>query len=50
MHGQLTPEQHDELDEWVVASDENMELFAAATDEDNIRLSMDKAIQNYNSF
>jgi hypothetical protein len=40
MHAQLNSDQHDELDEWVVASNENMELFAAATDEKRIRLAM----------
>lgn len=36
MHGQLSTKQHDELDAWVVQSDENIELFAAATDDDHI--------------
>lgn len=40
MHNQLTTKQHDELDAWVEASDKNRELFAAAIDEDVIRLTM----------
>lgn len=42
MHGQLTPKQHDELDEWVEASDENQELFVEATDDDHIALILNK--------
>jgi hypothetical protein len=33
----ITPEEQDELDEWVGASDKNMQLFAGLTNEENIR-------------
>ncbi|MBV4357332.1 FecR family protein [Pinibacter aurantiacus] len=36
----LTTREHDELDEWVGQSDENMELFARLTDERNINEAM----------
>lgn len=44
MHGALTTEQHDELDRWVEESEDNQELFAAATDEDHIKATFDKII------
>ncbi|MBO9681750.1 MAG: hypothetical protein J7502_03585 [Flavisolibacter sp.] len=44
MHGQLTPEQHDELDAWVTESNENQELFVVATDEDHINLSLNRHV------
>lgn len=37
----LTPEEHDELDNWVGASDENMYLFEELTDEHNIKKALD---------
>ena len=40
MHGQLLPQQHDELDAWVEKSDENQELFVEATDDDHIVLTL----------
>src|SRR6266498_685770 len=40
MQGTLTKKEHDELDEWVAASDENMELFERLTDEKNIEEAM----------
>lgn len=33
IHRSLTPSEHDELDEWVGQSDENMQLFEELTDE-----------------
>jgi ferric-dicitrate binding protein FerR (iron transport regulator) len=36
----LDDKERDELDEWVVASDENMALFAELTDDDNIEKSL----------
>jgi hypothetical protein len=33
----LTPAEHDELDEWVGASDKNMRLFEELTDEKRIQ-------------
>jgi ferric-dicitrate binding protein FerR (iron transport regulator) len=40
MQGTITKKEHDELDEWVAASDENMELFERLTDEKNIEEAM----------
>lgn len=36
----LTEEEHDELDAWVEASDENMKLFEDLTDEDHIEANL----------
>lgn len=36
----LTEEEHDELDRWVEASEENMKLFAELTDEENIEAAL----------
>ncbi len=36
----LTPAEHDELDQWVEASDENMRLFEELTDEKNIAANL----------
>lgn len=38
MHQTLSLAERDELDLWVEKSDENMELFAEATDIDHINL------------
>jgi len=32
LHQLITPEQHDELDEWVEQSDSNMKIFEDLTD------------------
>ena len=37
----LTPDEHDELDNWVGESDENMYLFEELTDERNIKKALD---------
>lgn len=50
----LTEKEHDELDEWVVASDQNTRLFEELTDEDNLEagirwhqnLEKKKALEN----
>ena len=36
----LTDQEKDELDAWIVDSDENLELFERLTDEDNIAYAM----------
>src|SRR5258706_11317410 len=36
----LTKKEHDELDEWVAASDENLEIFERLTDESNLEKAM----------
>lgn len=41
----LTPEEREELDEWVTESDENLELFERLTDEDNIEIGIQKYLQ-----
>ena len=41
----ITPLEHEELDQWIVASDENLALFERLTDEDNI----EEAMQRYRS-
>jgi ferric-dicitrate binding protein FerR (iron transport regulator) len=41
IQGTLNPKEHDELDEWVAASDENMKLFEELTDEKNIEETME---------
>ena len=38
----LTTKEADELDDWISASDENLELFEKLTDEDNIEEGMQK--------
>jgi transmembrane sensor len=40
----LTPDERQELDDWVTESDENLALFERLTDEDNIEI----AVQQYN--
>lgn len=42
IHSNLDDEERDELDEWVVGSDENMRLFGELTDEKNIAASLKK--------
>jgi ferric-dicitrate binding protein FerR (iron transport regulator) len=37
IQGTISPEEHDELDAWVAESDDNMKLFEALTDENNIK-------------
>jgi ferric-dicitrate binding protein FerR (iron transport regulator) len=41
----LIPAEQDELDDWVSASDENLELFEKLTDEDNIELGVQQYLQ-----
>jgi hypothetical protein len=36
MRDSLTPQEHDELDEWVGASDKNMRLFEELSDESRV--------------
>ena len=36
----ITEEEHDELDAWVIASEENMRLFEELTDENNIEAAL----------
>lgn len=40
LNNRLTPEEQDELDDWITESDENLELFEKLTDEDNIEMAM----------
>src|SRR5712671_1131889 len=40
IRGTISKREHDELDKWVEASDENMELFERLTDEENIDEAM----------
>jgi hypothetical protein len=40
MRDNLTQEEHDELCEWVGASDKNMKLFEEVTDENRIALAL----------
>lgn len=37
IRGTISKKEHDELDEWICESDENMELFETLTDEKNIK-------------
>lgn len=37
----LTEKEHDELDDWVNESDENMKLFEDLTDEDNVKSNLE---------
>ena len=37
----LTEKEHDELDEWVAASDTNMQLFEELTDEKNLSANLE---------
>lgn len=41
----LTEEEGDELDAWIVESDENLELFEKLTDEENIQIAMQDYLQ-----
>jgi ferric-dicitrate binding protein FerR (iron transport regulator) len=41
IQGTLSTKEHDELDEWVAASDENMKLFEELTDEAHIEKTME---------
>lgn len=41
MRDNLTPPEHDELDEWVGASDKNMRLFEELTDERRVQLALE---------
>jgi len=41
MRDNLTPAEHDELDEWVGASDKNMRLFEELTDERRVQLALE---------
>jgi len=41
MRDALTPAEHDELDEWVGASDKNMRLFEELTDERRVQLALE---------
>jgi hypothetical protein len=38
----ITPEEHDELDAWVGASDENMRIFEEKTGANNEKIKEDK--------
>lgn len=40
LRGTLTPSEMDELDEWITASDENLELFERLTNEDNLETAL----------
>ncbi|HVZ55352.1 MAG TPA: FecR domain-containing protein [Chitinophagaceae bacterium] len=40
IRGTLTPAEHDELDEWVAASDANMQLFERLTEEEQVRQTL----------
>lgn len=40
MRGTLNEEEHNELDEWVGASDKNMKLFEELTDKGNVNLAL----------
>ena len=48
MRDTLTPKEHDELDEWVGASDKNMRLFEELTDERRIQLALELLNDNTN--
>jgi transmembrane sensor len=41
LRNSLTEEEHDELDDWVVASDENTRLFEELTDPDNLEAMLE---------
>lgn len=45
LKGTLTPEEGEELDDWITESDENLELFEKLTDEDNIEIAMQQYLQ-----
>src|SRR5689334_10121757 len=49
MRDNLTPAEHDELDEWVGASDKNMRLFEELTDERRVQLALDLLNDNNQS-
>jgi len=38
----LTEREHDELDEWIIASDDNQKLFEELTDPENIQVGLNK--------
>lgn len=40
LNGTLSNEEGDELDNWITASDQNLELFENLTDEDNLEIAM----------
>ena len=41
----LTPQEREELDDWITESDENLELFEKLTDEDNIEMGVHDYLQ-----
>jgi transmembrane sensor len=45
LQNKLTIKEADELDEWILESDENLELFEKLTDEDNIEAGIQKYLQ-----
>jgi transmembrane sensor len=45
LHGTLTEEESNELDEWITGSDENLELFEKLTDEENIENALQQYLQ-----
>jgi ferric-dicitrate binding protein FerR (iron transport regulator) len=49
MRDNLTPSEHDELDEWVGASDKNMRLFEELTDERRVQLALELLNDNNQS-
>src|SRR5690349_7293074 len=49
MRDNLTPAEHDELDEWVGDSDKNMRLFEELTDERRVQLALDLLNDNNQS-
>src|SRR5689334_5616569 len=49
MRDNLTPAEHDELDEWVGASDKNMRLFEELTDERRVQLALELLNDNNQS-
>lgn len=42
LQGTLSPSEQEELDNWIVESDENLELFEKLTDEDHIEFAMQR--------
>lgn len=49
MREKLSPSEHDELDEWVGASEKNMRLFEELTDERKVQLALELLNDNNNS-
>jgi len=45
IRGTLTEPEKDELDDWIIESDENLELFEKLADEDNIEMEMQKHLR-----